>query len=150
MRGLYPARLNILPSLKRCVCVRQISSEKKWSVKELLEDPRKKDCKESIDVDIPRLCKMAYLPLPENIDELQSDLQRMLLFTGKVQDVDTTGVTPKYTVVQEFGPLRKDTVEKTSVENIIPNAPESFEHFFVAPKEEHFQQHNSNNKCDKE
>lgn len=58
------------------------------------------------------------------------------------QDVDTTGVEPLDTLLEDAPlKLRDDTpVQRATVEGMLRNAPETFEGFYVAPKELHFEQ----------
>jgi Asp-tRNA(Asn)/Glu-tRNA(Gln) amidotransferase C subunit len=59
-----------------------------------------------------------------------------------MQDVDTTGIQPLDTLLEDAPlELRDDVaVRRASVEGMLRNAPESFEGFFVASKEDHFEQ----------
>lgn len=63
------------------------------------------------------------------------------------QDVDTTGVEPLDTLLEDAPlKLRDDTpVQRATVDGMLRNAPETFEGFFVAPKELHFEQQHAEN-----
>ena len=71
------------------------------------------------------------------VDELCDGLNQLLDFTRQVQAVDTAGVEPLHTVLEVPLPLRPD-VAVQPVADILQNAPQEFERFFVAPLEQHF------------
>jgi len=70
------------------------------------------------------------------VDQLQDGLVQLLDFTRQVQAVNTEGVEPLHTVLDGAMPLRPDVAKEQG--NILGNAPQEFERFFVAPLEKHF------------
>ena len=75
-------------------------------------------------------------PTGHKVDQLQDGLVQLLDFTRQVQAVNTEGVEPLHTVLDGAMPLRPDVAKEQG--NILGNAPQEFERFFVAPLEKHF------------
>jgi len=88
--------------------------------------------------DVVRLGKLSHLPVDDaDVETLRDGLNQLLDFTRQVQAVDTAGVEPLHTVLDVPLPLRPDIAEEP-VADILKNAPQEFERFFVAPLEKHF------------
>jgi aspartyl-tRNA(Asn)/glutamyl-tRNA(Gln) amidotransferase subunit C len=87
--------------------------------------------------DVVRLGKLAHLPVSEEAAEAhRHDLAQLLNFARQVQAVETAGVEPLHSVLDMPMPLRADEAKEGC--DILGNAPQQFERFFVAPKEKHF------------
>lgn len=67
--------------------------------------------------------------------EIKQDLERMITFVEKLQEVDTTGVEPAMHMSDEFNVLREDEAEHTiSREEALKNAPITDGVYFKVPK----------------
>ncbi len=68
-------------------------------------------------------------------EEIKNDLQQMIGFIGKLNELDTTGVEPLLHMSENVNILREDEVEGTiSREEAFRNAPLHDEQFFKVPK----------------
>ena len=68
-------------------------------------------------------------------DEIKSDLQKMIAFIDKLNELDTTGVEPLLHMSENINVLREDEVKgNISSEAALKNAPLHDEHFFKVPK----------------
>src|SRR5690349_5766873 len=68
-------------------------------------------------------------------EEIKNDLQKMIAFVEKLNELDTTGVEPLLHMTDEVNVLREDHVEGSiSREDALKNAPEHDEQFFRVPK----------------
>ena len=68
-------------------------------------------------------------------DEIKSDLQKMIAFIDKLNELDTTGVEPLLHMSENINVLREDEVKGSiSSEAGLKNAPLHDEHFFKVPK----------------
>ncbi len=68
-------------------------------------------------------------------DEIKSDLQKMITFIDKLNELDTTGVEPLLHMSENVNVLREDEVSGTiSREEAFRNAPLHDEQFFKVPK----------------
>jgi aspartyl-tRNA(Asn)/glutamyl-tRNA(Gln) amidotransferase subunit C len=68
-------------------------------------------------------------------EEIKNDLQKMIAFVEKLNELDTTGVEPLLHVTDEVNVLRDDQVEGSITrEEALKNAPEHDEQFFKVPK----------------
>jgi aspartyl-tRNA(Asn)/glutamyl-tRNA(Gln) amidotransferase subunit C len=67
--------------------------------------------------------------------EIRQDLQRMIGFVEKLNEVDTSGLEPVLHMSTEVNRLRKDAIEGSiSTEAALQNAAESHPPFFTVPK----------------
>ena len=68
-------------------------------------------------------------------DEIKNDLQKMIAFIDKLNELDTTGVEPLLHMSDNINVLREDEV-KGSIrrEDALKNAPVHDEQFFKVPK----------------
>ncbi len=67
--------------------------------------------------------------------EIKKDLQQMIAFIDKMNEVDTTGVKPLLHMTNEVNVLREDEVTgMISQEDALKNAPTNDENFFKVPK----------------
>jgi aspartyl-tRNA(Asn)/glutamyl-tRNA(Gln) amidotransferase subunit C len=68
-------------------------------------------------------------------EEIKSDLQKMIAFIDKLNELDTTGVEPLLHMSENINVLREDEVKGTiSREEALKNAPLHDEQFFKVPK----------------
>jgi aspartyl-tRNA(Asn)/glutamyl-tRNA(Gln) amidotransferase subunit C len=66
---------------------------------------------------------------------IQEDLQSMISFVDKLNELNTFGVQPQMQMSSEINALRKDELIGTiSREEAFKNAPASFNNFFTVPK----------------
>ena len=68
-------------------------------------------------------------------DEIKNDLQKMIAFIDKLNELDTTGVEPLLHMSENINVLREDEVKGSiSREDALKNAPLHDEQFFKVPK----------------
>lgn len=85
---------------------------------------------------VDKLANLARLQFKaEEKEGIKNDLQRMIKFVEKLNEVDTTGVEPLLHMSEQVNVLREDEV-KGSVETAegLKNAPVHDEQFFKVPK----------------
>lgn len=83
-----------------------------------------------------KLAELAKLEFNEQeLDSIQKDLQQMIGFIEKLNEVDTTNVEPLTHIGSEGNLLREDEI-KGSVDNAtsLKNAPAAEGNFFTVPK----------------
>lgn len=88
------------------------------------------------DLLIENLAKLSHLSFDD--DEraaIKADLQEMITFVEKLQEVDTTGVAPMLHMSNNVNILREDVVQGSiSREEALINAPATDGIFFKVPK----------------
>jgi aspartyl-tRNA(Asn)/glutamyl-tRNA(Gln) amidotransferase subunit C len=68
-------------------------------------------------------------------EEIKNDLQRMISFVEKLNELDTTGVEPLLHMSDEVNILREDEVKGSITrKEALKNAPQHDEQFFKVPK----------------
>lgn len=68
-------------------------------------------------------------------DEIKNDLQKMIAFIDKLNELDTTGIEPLLHLSENINVLREDEVKGSiSREEVLKNAPLHDEQFFKVPK----------------
>jgi aspartyl-tRNA(Asn)/glutamyl-tRNA(Gln) amidotransferase subunit C len=68
-------------------------------------------------------------------EQIKDDLQRMISFVEKLNELDLRGVVPIVHMSDEQDVLREDVVENSSDRSeVLSNAPDSDEQFFKVPK----------------
>ena len=68
-------------------------------------------------------------------EEIKKDLQKMIAFVDKLNELDLSGVEPLLHLSDEINVLREDEVKDSiSREEALKNAPEHDEKFFKVPK----------------
>ncbi len=68
-------------------------------------------------------------------DAIKNDLEKMIHFVDKLNEVDTTGVEPLMHISNNVNILREDTVvQDYSRDQALQNAPLKDEQFFKVPK----------------
>ena len=85
---------------------------------------------------INNLSKLARLEFNDaEKDEIKNDLQKMIAFIDKLNELDTTGVEPLLHMSENVNVLREDEVTGSiSREQAFKNAPLHDEQFFKVPK----------------
>ena len=67
--------------------------------------------------------------------EIQADLQKMIHFVDKLNELDTTGLEPVLHMSAEKNMLREDMVKgAVTAEEALINAPGKHQSFFTVPK----------------
>ncbi len=83
---------------------------------------------------LARLSKLKF-ETDEEIESIKSDLQNMLSFVEKVNELDTENVEPLIHLSNEVNIFRKDEVIKLNTRNeALKNAPSKNEAFIKVPK----------------
>jgi aspartyl-tRNA(Asn)/glutamyl-tRNA(Gln) amidotransferase subunit C len=68
-------------------------------------------------------------------EEIKNDLQKMIAFIDKLNELDTTGVEPLLHMSENVNVLREDEVKGSiSREDALKNAPVHDDQFFKVPK----------------
>jgi len=85
---------------------------------------------------VDKLAHLAKLHFnDEQKTEIKDDLQKMIAFVEKLNELDTTGVTPLLHMSDELNVLREDEVNGSiSREQALQNAPLHDGQFFKVPK----------------
>jgi aspartyl-tRNA(Asn)/glutamyl-tRNA(Gln) amidotransferase subunit C len=85
---------------------------------------------------INNLARLARLEFNDTErEEIKDDLQKMIAFIDKLNELDTTGVEPLLHMSDNVNVLREDEVKGSiSREDALKNAPVHDEQFFKAPK----------------
>ncbi|MCB0792448.1 MAG: Asp-tRNA(Asn)/Glu-tRNA(Gln) amidotransferase subunit GatC [Flavobacteriales bacterium] len=86
---------------------------------------------------LDRIAELARLDVsdPARRAELLKDMQRVLDFVEKLNEVDTTGVEPLIFMTDEVNVLREDVAEHTIThEDALRNAPVKDSDYFKVPK----------------
>ena len=85
---------------------------------------------------IQNLSWLARLKLPaEREDKILNDLQSILDWVEQLKQVDIDGVEPLVSVTQGIAPMRQDVVTEGGQQaELMANAPESVQGFYVVPK----------------
>lgn len=93
----------------------------------------------SMQVDDALIEKLAHLSMLQfneaEKEEIKSDLQKMIGFIDKLQELDTTGVAPLMHMSDEVNVLRNDeTGNMLPREKALQNAPHHDQSYFKVPK----------------
>jgi aspartyl-tRNA(Asn)/glutamyl-tRNA(Gln) amidotransferase subunit C len=90
---------------------------------------------EVTDAMIEKLARLSRLSFDEKEkDEIRNDLQRMISFVDKLNELDLTGVEPLVHVSEEVNVFREDEIKGTiSREDALRNAPKHDTVFFKVP-----------------
>ena len=82
--------------------------------------------------DIAKLSKLKFDDSAE--EKMKADLEKMLDFVDKLNEIDTEGIDPLIYMSEEVNVLREDKVtEETSQEDALKNAPEKDSDYFKVP-----------------
>ncbi|MET0242533.1 MAG: Asp-tRNA(Asn)/Glu-tRNA(Gln) amidotransferase subunit GatC [Flavitalea sp.] len=72
---------------------------------------------------------------PAQAAEIKKDLEKMIRFVEKLNELDTAGVEPLLHMSSNLNILRNDEIQgSVSREEALKNAPDSDERFFKVPK----------------
>jgi aspartyl-tRNA(Asn)/glutamyl-tRNA(Gln) amidotransferase subunit C len=91
----------------------------------------------SVDIDTVRqIARLARLRVEDaQAEALVGELNNILSWVEQLGELDTEGVAPMTSVVEVSLPMRDDVVTDGGIaEDIVANAPESRDHFFLVPK----------------
>ncbi|QSZ41589.1 Asp-tRNA(Asn)/Glu-tRNA(Gln) amidotransferase subunit GatC [Sulfurimonas aquatica] len=89
------------------------------------------------DALLSRLEKLSFLKVSEDKrEEIISELTEIVNFVDNLSELDTDGVDEKFAMNDNATPLRADKVSSSTQINddILNNAPNSADHFFIVPK----------------
>ena len=88
------------------------------------------------DALIDKLSNLARLQFEEDEKAgIKNDLQRMIQFVEKLNELDTTGVAPLLHMSDNINVLREDEIRGSiSTEEGLKNAPLHDHHFYKVPK----------------
>jgi aspartyl-tRNA(Asn)/glutamyl-tRNA(Gln) amidotransferase subunit C len=91
---------------------------------------------EVTDAMIEKLAHLARLKFNDaEKEEIKNDLQRMIVFVEKLNELDLEGVEPLMHMSNEVNVLREDEIKgSVSREEALKNAPLHDEQFFKVPK----------------
>ena len=82
--------------------------------------------------DIAKLSKLKFDDSAE--EKMKSDLEKMLAFVDKLNEIDTEGIDPLIYMSEEVNVLREDKIsEEVSQEDALKNAPEKDSDYFKVP-----------------
>jgi aspartyl-tRNA(Asn)/glutamyl-tRNA(Gln) amidotransferase subunit C len=71
----------------------------------------------------------------EEKNEIREDLQRMISFVDKLNELDTEGLDPVLHMSEEVNRLRADEIRgSVSAEDALKNAEATHQHYFTVPK----------------
>ena len=87
------------------------------------------------DAEVRHVAALARLELREDeIESLARDMNSILDYVTKLEELDTSAVQPTAQVVVQTAPMRQDSVTTTSTaDDAVANAPLRHDHFFVVP-----------------
>jgi aspartyl-tRNA(Asn)/glutamyl-tRNA(Gln) amidotransferase subunit C len=85
---------------------------------------------------IDNLANLARLKFNEQEKkEIKNDLQRMIAFVEKLQEVDTSGTEPLLHMTEAMNVYREDEVKHSmSKQQALTNAPSADDNYFKVPK----------------
>ncbi|MCD6190729.1 MAG: Asp-tRNA(Asn)/Glu-tRNA(Gln) amidotransferase subunit GatC [Sulfurimonas sp.] len=89
------------------------------------------------DALLTRLEKLSFLKVSDDKrEEIISQLSEIVSFVDNLSDLDTAGVDDNFAMSDMATPLREDSPScDTDInDDIIKNAPQSSDHFFIVPK----------------
>jgi len=86
---------------------------------------------------LSKLEKLSFLKVDENKrEEIIGQLSEIVSFVDNLSELNTDGVDDNFSMNSNSTPTREDVAScKTSInDDIIKNAPQSADHFFIVPK----------------
>lgn len=85
---------------------------------------------------VRRIARLARIAEPEErLDQLASELNRILSWIEQLDEVDTSNVEPMISAVEAGLPWRKDQItDGDRRREILKNAPSAKDDFFTVPK----------------
>lgn len=86
--------------------------------------------------EVEKLAHLSRLQLDENaINQMQGDMNKMLNFVDKINELDLEGVEPLAYMSDEVNILRADKIEQNiSHDEALKNAPDKDTDYFRVPK----------------
>jgi aspartyl-tRNA(Asn)/glutamyl-tRNA(Gln) amidotransferase subunit C len=91
----------------------------------------------SVNADtVRRIAQLARIAVTEaEVPHLQGELNAMLAFVEQLSEVDIEGVEPMTSVMPMEMKKRQDVVDDGDIaDDIVKNAPDAVNHFFLVPK----------------
>ncbi len=91
----------------------------------------------SVDIEtVKRVASLARIAVADDqAAKMQGELNAILGFVEQLNEVDVKGVEPMTSVVETTMKKRVDVVtDGDKAEDIVANAPETDDHFFMVPK----------------
>jgi len=89
------------------------------------------------DALLAKLEKLSFLKVNEDKrEDIKEQLSQIMSFVDNLSELDTDGIDDKFAMNNESTMLRTDKPECNTMINddILKNAPQSRDHFFVVPK----------------
>jgi aspartyl-tRNA(Asn)/glutamyl-tRNA(Gln) amidotransferase subunit C len=85
---------------------------------------------------VRRIAHLARIAVAEDeVEHLRGELNAMLAFVEQLSEVDVTGVEPMTSVTPIVMKMRTDVVTDGGIaEQIVQNAPETDDNYFLVPK----------------
>ncbi len=85
---------------------------------------------------VHRIAKLARIAITEDeAARLEGELSGILDWVAQLDEIDTTDVPPMTRVVDMKMKMREDVVSDGNIaDDVLSNAPEAEEHYFVVPK----------------
>ena len=84
---------------------------------------------------VKKIANLSKINLTEEEQKLfKVELNNILEWVDELQKVNTDNVEPMLSVFNESMQLRQDKSEQTNADDILTNAPEKKEGFFIVPK----------------
>jgi aspartyl-tRNA(Asn)/glutamyl-tRNA(Gln) amidotransferase subunit C len=85
---------------------------------------------------VRRIAHLARIAVADDeVEHLRGELNAMLAFVEQLNEVDVTGVEPMTSVTPMEMKMRDDVVTDGGIaDDIVKNAPETQDHYFVVPK----------------
>jgi aspartyl-tRNA(Asn)/glutamyl-tRNA(Gln) amidotransferase subunit C len=85
---------------------------------------------------VKKLADLARLEFsPEEEQAIKEDLQQIIGFVEKLNEIDTTGISPLTHISDTINSLRDDEVKgSVSTSSALSNAPDAIDPFFSVPK----------------
>ena len=88
------------------------------------------------DKTVEKIAKLSKLQFDgEAKENIKADMNKMLEFVGKLNEIDTEGVEPLIYMTDEINVLRDDVVvQETTQQEALKNAPKKDSDYFRIPK----------------
>ena len=86
--------------------------------------------------EVQRVAMLARLRLtPEDEKRLTEQLDNILQYVGKLNQLDTSGIEPFTHALDTTNPMREDAItNEPNADALLANAPDQENHFFQVPK----------------
>ncbi len=89
------------------------------------------------DALLSKLEKLSFLKVSDDKrEDIKSQLSEIMSFVDNLSSLDTTGVDDNFAMSDMATPLREDisSCDTDINDDILKNAPQSGDHFFIVPK----------------